>query len=484
MEKGGSRNLMHPRRILAIAAIVLVVLGTAWMLRDRIGFSKPEPALRGAVLILLDTVRADHLDCYGYERETAPALARLGEEGVLFEQAISFAPWTLPSVINLLSGCRITRDVFEGGKLQRSIVENLHGAGFQTAAFTEGGYLSRYYGFDRGFSLYHEQEGKVHLTMEGEVIDSQRTEGGIEETFRMARQWLAEHGDEPFFLFIHTYEPHTPYERRTFTDGLSPGKVGETFSLEKLGPLQKGTLEFDAKDLEYLTALYDGGILEADRHVGAFVEFLGERGLGDKTLVVVTSDHGEELGEHFPTRCGDHGHSLHDTLVHVPLVVHNPIEKYPQNRVPHQVRLMDVMPTIAEIMGTSVKGDAAGKSLVPLMRGTETKGRLAYGTQTKAGPDRIFLRYLGYKYMRIIAPPPPNQTPLTPSPPPQQLYDLENDPGEQTNIVGSAPEVLKQMTNIFKETRRAGGFGKEDFTVPEETDEKLKERLESLGYTR
>ncbi len=464
-------------------AALLVVLGAAWMLRDRIRFFNSEPTLRGAVLILLDTVRADHLDCYGYERETAPALTRLSKKGVLFEQAISFAPWTLPSVINLLSGCRITRDVFEGGKLQRSIVETLHRAGFQTAAFTEGGYLSRHFGFDLGFSRYHEQEGKVHLREDGEVIAKETGEGGIEETFRMAREWLAAHGDEPFFLFIHTYEPHTPYERRTFTKGLSPGKVGETFSMEKLGPLRTGQLQFDAKDLEYLEALYDGGIFEADRHLGAFVEFLDERGLGDKTLVVVTSDHGEELGEHFPSRCGDHGHSLHDTLVHVPLMVHNPIERYPESRVPHQVRLMDVMPTIAEIMGISVEEESAGKSLVPLMRGIEKTGRLAYGTQTKAGPDRIFLRYLGYKYTRIIAPGVPDRNPLIPPPPPQQLYDLKNDPGEQTNLVGSAPEVLKQMTNIFKQTRNAGGFGKEDFTVPEETDKKLKERLESLGYT-
>lgn len=468
---------------MATAAGLVIVLGVGWLLRDRIPFMNFEPKLRGAVLILLDTVRADHLDCYGYERQTAPAVKRLSEEGVLFEQAICFAPWTLPSMINLFSGCRITRDVFEGGTLKRSIVEVLDGVGYQTAAFTEGGYLSKQYGFDRGFSQYHEQEGKVHLREDGEVVADETTEGGIEETFRMARRWLARNGDEPFFLFIHTYEPHTPYERRTFTDGLSPGQVGETFSMEKLAPLRMGQLQFDAKDLEYLEALYDGGILEADRHVGAFVDFLEEQGLGDKTLVVVTSDHGEELGEHFPSRCGDHGHSLHDTLVQVPLVIRNPIEDYPISRVPHQVRLMDVMPTITEILGIPVDEDAAGKSLVPLMRGEEARGRLAYGTQTKAGPDRVFLRYLGYKYVRVVSPSAPNQIPLRPSPPPQQLYDLKNDPGEQTNLVGSAPEILELMNNIYRQASKAGGFGKEDFTVPEETDQKLKERLESLGYT-
>jgi len=480
---GGPADLMRSKKRIAIAAGLLLILGAAWLLRDSIPFLKAAPKLRGAVLILLDTVRADHLDCYGYERQTAPALTGLSKRGVLFEQAISFAPWTLPSAINLLSGCRVTGDVFDKGKLKRSFVETLDRAGYRTVAFTEGGYLSKRYGFDLGFSLYHEQEGKVHYLVNGKPVDGVETGGGIDETFSRAREWLADHGDEPFFLFIHTYEPHTPYLHRTFTEGLSPGKVGETFGHEKFEPLRSGALRFDEKDLEYLEALYDGGIHEADRHVGAFVDFLDEQGLGDKTLIVVTSDHGEELGEHFPSRSGDHGHSLHDTLVHVPLIVHNPMEQYAIARVAQQVRLMDVMPTIVDIMGAAEEEGSAGKSLVPLMRGTETANRLAYGTQTKAGPDRIFLRYLGYKYVRIISPPPRNEPPLRPSPPREQLYDLKNDPGERVNLVGREPHILDQMKSILDQTSNAGGFGREDFTVPEETYQKLKDRLESLGYT-
>jgi arylsulfatase A-like enzyme len=362
-------------------------------------------------------------------------------------------------------------------------VEAIENAGFRTAAFTEGGYLSRYFGLDLGFSKYYEEEGEVQFLSYGEAR-IQDARGGIENTFRLAREWLASNGDVPFFLFIHTYEPHTPYQRHTFTEGLSHGKVGETFAMEKLELLQTGALRFDEKELEYLEALYDGGICEADRHVGSFLDFLLEQGLRDRTLVVVTSDHGEELGKHYPSRCGDHGHSLLDSLVRVPLIIHNPLEDYPIDRVPQQVRLMDVMPTIADILGVSTERELAGRSLLPLMRGVEKAARLAYGTQIRAGPDRIFLRYLGYKYVRVVGPPLPDQNPLFPLPPSQQLYDLKKDYGERSNLVEKKPEILEQMINILNQMRTSGGLDQQqNFTVPEETDGALRKRLKSLGYT-
>lgn len=461
-------------RILAVAA---VLIGAVWLIHS--GLRDEEP--QGAVVIILDTMRADHLSCYGYERETSPALSRLAGQGVLFEKAVSFAPWTLPSLVNILSSRFPTsRDVFDG-KLRRSIVSSLKEAGFTTGAVTEGGWVTRHHGFDLGFMEWIEEEAE-------EPAGAPRRQrnlvpvGHIENTFREARKWIDRHRSEKFFLLIHTYEPHTPYIRKNFTEDLDPGKVGEVFEMGKLPLLQKGELVFDENDLRYLESLYDGGILESDRHVGGFLDYLEEIGLRDKTVVVVTSDHGEEMGEHYPAFAADHGHSLRDSMLQVPLILHNPCEEYPSSTIPHQVRLMDIMPTVAEILGTPVDFVTTGSSLVPMLRGTENAGRVAYGGATKAGPGRCYLRYLGFKYIRTIAPQ-STERPMIPPPPDIQLYDIAKDPGETINLAGDKPEIVEQMHRIFMQVGQ-GSIGGKEFAVPEVEDETLRRRLKSLGYLR
>jgi len=464
------------KSILTAAAIALLALAGLAACGDRGADADGCP--RGAVLILLDTVRADHLSCYGYGRETSPRISRLAAEGgVLFEQVVSFAPWTLPSVVNILSGCRPGEGVFEENRLERSLVEDLKGAGFATAAVTEGGFVSSFYGIDRGFDHFHEEEGPVQLHLPGQPLDPDYT-GGIEKTFSLAREWIRENGDGKFFLFIHTYEPHAPYMRKTFAEGMDPGAVGEIFTLETVARLRAGDVTFDESDREYLEALYDGGILESDRHVGAFIDFLEEIGLGDEVLVVVTSDHGEELGDHYPSCSGSHGHSLRDDLVMVPLIIRNPRESYPVRRVGLQVRLMDVMPTIADALGVPLDESITGRSLVPLMRGKEGSPRAACGGEVRSGPERAFLRWLGYKYIRVTGPE-PEDSPLDPPPPPMQLYDLTADPGERTNLARKEPDIVRSMMNILAGMEEAGSGG---FSMPDDMDATLRRRLESLGY--
>jgi len=433
--------------------------------------------LHGAVLILFDTLRADHLSCCGYDRETSPRLDRLAGEGVLFEQTVSFAPWTLPSVVNILSGCRPNTRVFEEQRLRRSLVEDISKAGFLTGAVTEGGFVSKFYNIDRGFTYYHEEEGPVQLHIPGKPHVRNPT-GGIETTFRLAREWIEKHGDRKFFLFIHTYEPHTPYTRRTFAEGMTPPSWGSTFTMDTIARMQAGDLTFGESDLEYLEALYDGGILESDRHVGEFLDFLEDAGLGDKVLVAVTSDHGEDLGDHYVSRSGRHGHSCLDELVMVPLIIRNPCEDYPVARIRQQVRLMDVMPTIADILGVPTGGVINGTSLVPLMRGEDDTARPASGGATRSGPKRMFLRWLGYKFIRVIGPEPEDEH-LDPPPPPMQLYDLRADPDERTNLAREEPDIVRKMMKILTGTEDSESG---DFSMPEDMDEALRRRLESLGY--
>ena len=254
--------------------------------------------LQGAVLILLDTVRADHLGCYGYHRPTSPNLDALARAGVKFEQAVSPSPWTLPSVAALLAA-EYPQRVLKKGQLLRSLVERLSEAGITAAAFTEGGYVSRAYGLDRGFDHYEEEEGPVQLLKPGERRDP-NTRGGIEHTFAMARRWLSRNQNRRFFLFIHTYEPHTPYTNDDFTQGIESGLVGPVFAIDLIPRIRSRELVLNDADVEYVKALYDGDILNSDLHVGEFLTFLEDRGLRDRTLLVITSDHGEELNDHYP----------------------------------------------------------------------------------------------------------------------------------------------------------------------------------------
>jgi arylsulfatase A-like enzyme len=430
--------------------------------------------LRGVVVVLLDTVRADHLAMYGHGRETSPAMNELAARGVVFEQAMSYAPWTLPSVAAFLSS-RWGNQVFPDDRLQESIVESFQQSGFRTAAITEGGFVSRYFGFDLGFSEYFEEEGEVQLILPGKGRVASPS-GGIEGTFRHAIGWLEDLGNERFFLLVHTYEPHTPYMRRTFVGDRQEEAVGFTFGFERLPLLQNGSLRLDQTELDYLSALYDGGLLETDRHVGKLLDALDQLGLRDETLIVVTSDHGEELGGHHPSHCGDHGHSLHQNQLRVPLIVANPAERYPITRVPAQVRTIDILPTVADLLGVQAP-PTDGHSLVPLMRGEETAGRIAYGGGTKVGPERAFVSYIGFKYVEIVG---PANGHLSPPPPRMQLYDLTRDPDETTNLATARPETTRHFAQWLS-TLRASASTAVNPSL-EGLPDQLHDRLRSLGY--
>jgi len=434
---------------------------------------------RAAILILLDTVRADRVGAYGHARPTSPVLDAMAERGVLFEQTVSYAPWTLPSVVALLSGDAADR-AFRG-RLSRSLVGSFARDGFATAAITEGALVSSKFGLDLHFDEFVEEEGAVHDTPPGEERETE-ADGGIENTFRLAREWIREHEQDRFLLLIHTYEPHTPYTRRAFTDGLEPGAVGETLQLETVRALKAGEVSFDDRDLEYLSALYDGGILESDRYVGELLEFLSERGLRDETLVVVTSDHGEELGDHFPVHCGDHGHSLLDDQLLVPLIIDDPTASYPVSRVTAQVRTMDILPTIADLLGVKVEDRIDGATLAPLMRGEDDEGRVAYGGAVDKGQKRVFVRHLGYKFIRELdrpVTPPAERLPI----PRIQLYDLRSDPDERHNLADTNPDLVQRFRDMsLTLVKEATSRDTERFKLSKDLDEDLKERLRSLGY--
>jgi arylsulfatase A-like enzyme len=438
----------------------------------------PEPqGLQGVILVLLDTVRADRLGCYGYGRNTSPHIDALAGEGVRFSQAISPSPWTLPSVASLLAG-QYSERVFRD-KLTASLVETLQSAGIETVAITEGGFVSSYFEFDRGFDRWTEEEGAVQLVRAGQQRDPNK-QGGVERTFAAAEAWLAERGSDRFFLFIHTYEPHTPYTHHDFTEGLDPGRIGPEFTIPDVAAVMSRRLVLTEAETEYLGALYDGDIKNADRYVGRLRAKLDELGLSDSVALIVTSDHGEELGSHYPHNAGDHGHALLDTMVRVPLILHDPSANYSSRVVDQQVRLTDVMPTVADLLDVSADRPLDGRSVLPLISGEESEDRLALVGQAKNGPVRVGLRSMGFKYIKSVPNPGPRD-PLFPEPPPVQLYDLSADPDERNNLAELRPGMVAELDRMLLQRHPAVNM----LVSPEltgESDPLLLERLKSLGY--
>lgn len=433
--------------------------------------SEPEPP-RNAVLVLLDTLRADRLSGYGYPRATSPALDHLASQGVLFETVVSSGSWTLPGMAGIFAGDFPNGRIYDGS-LQQSLVEPIQAAGFRTAAFVEGGFVAAAFGFDRGFDEFENLSQRDFLSgADHEVVLT-------EQTFAAAQAWLREHADRPFFLVVHSYEPHTPYTRRRWARGMDSGALGESFHVLDAARIQQGKLPFGPVERRYVGALYDGGIRASDNAVASLLRTLSELGIRDQTLVVVTSDHGEDIGGREPEWPGIHGHNLYDELVLVPLIIHDPTRRYPTERVTQQVRTIDVMHTILDLLGLAEAPSVHGKSLVPLMEGTEGADRFAW-SKTARMPffdfeERYALRTGAHKLILTRREDGGFDT---------ELYDLPSDPGERANQAETdrpRAERLRKLLLGLRDQLEQPGPARYTIRAPADADA-VEARLRALGY--
>ena len=439
---------------------------------------------RNAIIIVLDTLRADRLGCYGNERNTSPSLDALAARGVRFDQAFSPAPWTLPATGALLSGLP-PETCFDGdSKLSRSLISELASAGWATAAFTEAAFFSAWFGMDRGFEHF-EEAGAMRAVIEGQTVAGGQEGAGIATTFAAAHQWLerAAAAEQPFVLVVHSYEVHMPYRRKRWAKKLPSGRFGETLEMSDLRTLQGGDLVPTAEEIAYVGALYDGGVRFADNHVGELLAAVDALGLNDETVIVVTSDHGEELGQHHPAFLADHGHSLKDDLLNVPLIVADPTRTWPVSQVTWQVRLIDVLPTVMDLLGVAVPDDVQGRSLVPMMAGDEARHRPLMAGGTKAGPPRRALRDGAHKLIVHTDGQAPEGVELTLPVAPVQLYDLRADPGELYNVQADQVELAKNLAQILADWLQKVG-GPNGALRAEADDEEIMAQLKALGYVR
>jgi arylsulfatase A-like enzyme len=460
------------RRLLA-ATVLLASCGPA---------SSPE--LGGAILVVIDTLRADHLSSYGYEHPTSPEIDRLSREGVIFERVTSNASWTLPAMTALLSGRYPSAEVY-AGSLQTSLVEVLRENHWNTVAFTEGGFASHHFGLDRGFATWREIAGPMRVLADSGRLatvhrkrSKEQFNSDIETTFGRLEAWLRANGSGSFFLLVHTYEVHRPYLRPPFGDTSLPAGLRAAMDESWYEKVNRHDFAFGEQEIAIVRSLYDGGVHTADAFVGGLRNTLDELDLSDTTLLVLTSDHGEDLADREPLRLGRHGHSLHRELTRIPLIIFDPRQRYPVQRVTTQVRIVDVLPTILDLLEIEPGRDVDGHSLLPLMRGEETSHRGAFAenrSSTNAGPTE--LSYVDYPN-KLIAKYSPEGELLS-----ADLYDLDADPREMRNVAEEQPEVLAHVSEKLRLLREElDEVGPALFMLPDKVPEALQRRLEGLGY--
>ncbi|MBP9144616.1 MAG: sulfatase-like hydrolase/transferase [Thermoanaerobaculia bacterium] len=417
------------------------------------------------VWISLDTLRADHLGTYGYERPTSPNLDAFAARSLRFDWAISQAPWTRPSHRSMLTG---VYPASRGGLDSPMIGEVLYRAGYQTFAVTGGGQVDSTLGFDRGFEIY-------------------RVDDWIHQPSRIV-EWVRSRSERPYFLFLHCYETHEPYTHTRFAEGMPSGRLAGEFSKEIWNRLRK---RFSEEEMRYAEALYDGDIAYTDARIGEF--FSGFEGAGElaDSIIIVTSDHGEQFWEH---GSWGHGQNLHDHQIHVPLLVFLPEsvkaelalksrgkgkgQPVTQGAIEDQVELIDLYPTLLELIGVGMDGPVNGRSLVSVLAGQGSlpdREAFAEHTNIKENEQKA-LRTPRYKFMVSI---PRKSSAATGES--YELFDLKRDPGEQKNLAPGLPakvvELRAKLGRIMD-----GSDTARDEEVPADIDEALREQLKALGY--
>ncbi len=421
---------------------------------------------------------------------------------------ISAAPWTTPSHMSLLTSLyptshgvtasiRDIKKVINGAsttgeyeKLPSSkttLAEVFAGKGFATAAFTGGGGVAPKMGFGRGFSVYDTSMVKV---------DSRN--------MRTMCSWIDGQRDRPFFIFWHTYEVHAPYFETTFLpDVLPPDKAAEIERAYQRLPRDRESppavqilKDFGAFDPVVSDALYTGGVRAADRWVGEFVGFLKTRGLYERTLIVLTSDHGEQLGERALV-AGDwcsfydcHGHTLFDELVRVPLIVKLPSEHHAGTRMRSVSSALDVMPTILDVARLSgPTTQMQGMSLRARWEGhAQVSPSLAYSESLAGDAEAKSVRSEHLKYILRIGAGTVSlrgRAFIPPTPDGRELYDLEADPGEIHNLLlWSTAQSYAPLAAVLDAALRRQTAGRVGQAEGQALDTETMDRLRSLGYVR
>ncbi|HEY6553238.1 MAG TPA: sulfatase-like hydrolase/transferase [Vicinamibacteria bacterium] len=415
---------MDSRR--AVVLIALLGAGCSRPAGPRDVDSPPTPRVP-VVIVTIDTLRADRLPAYGYRGVETPNLDALRRDAVLFQNAYSHCPLTLPSHVSLFTGLlppahgvRNNLGYRFDAAAHPSLPALLKGAGYATGAAVSSWVLRKETGLGASFDVYDDVTGKASSS----VAELQRPGA---ETVRGALGFVRASRGKPFFLFVHLFEPHAPY---------AP----------------------PAQERARWGATYEGEIAAADVALGGLLDGLKAEGVYDEALIVVTSDHGEGLGEHGEE---EHGILLYREVLHVPLLLKRPRSVEAGTMVDRTVGLVDVLPTVTASLGLPAPPGLAGRSLL-----APAKGPTAVYSETYY--PRI---HLGWSELHSLV---DDRFHLIDGPRPE-LYDLRRDPAERSDLAGSASATVAAL-------QRELGSARGDFRAPDAVGAAERERLQALGY--
>jgi arylsulfatase A-like enzyme/Flp pilus assembly protein TadD len=404
----------------------------------------PRPAPRpNLLLVTIDTLRPDHLRCYGYEQIQTPRIDSLAADGIRFEQAYTPVPITLPSHTVMLTGTYPMMSGmhdFSGNNLnpeQATLATVLRARGYDTGAVIAAAVLDRRFGLNHGFDFYYDHFNFSRLA-ESNLDFMERP---ANEVIDQALKWLAKPRTRPFFLWVHLYDPHHPYS--------PPAPFNQT----------------------YKANLYDGEIAFADTQLGRLLGYLKQRGVYDRTVIALSGDHGEGLGEHGEKT---HGFFIYNSTLHVPLIIKPSADlKFSNHLVKKDVSLVDLMPTLLGVLRAPIPANVQGKNLAALvLRGTEMETSPLYSETYLPRIHFNWSELRGFSagnYHFIDAPKP-------------ELFDGIKDPGETHNLYADKDAVGSEMRSQLTASVRR--YTTEHEMAQKSTlDPQLADRLRSLGYT-
>lgn len=435
------------------------------------------------ILIVIDALRADHLGCYGYEKQTSPNIDAFAKEAVLFKNCYVQASWTKPSVASILTSLYPTTHgaTFDASKLPgevTTLAEILHAAGYITYGYVSNPHLKRLFNFEQGFYFYDDylmKKDKLYYFVLGRIPIFNKFIRGIVrgitgkelnyhdyDNIKVANKrilpWLERYKAENFFMYIHYMDPHDPYSPPRFYSDMFPYTKGD----------------MNSKDI----SSYDGEIRFLDDNIKELFGMLKSSENYDKTLIIITADHGEAFGEH-----GDflHGHTIYQELLRVPLII-----KYPRHIlkgvvIEKQVRSIDIMPTVLDVLKITYDAQLEGLSLLPL---SKQDGQISFcedifinnNHRNNTSVLQGIIKDNEWKYIYTEKSKLRDVRALGN----EEIYNLINDPNELNNLVEREPEVLKRMRNridFYKTYTK-----KKAISSSTKLDYETIQQLRSLGY--
>ena len=464
------------KKIRVLLWLLVLVLG-ATAISCHLGRSKPN-----VILIIIDTARKDHFSCYGYSRQLTPRIDELAKDGVKFENAEAAAPWTLPSISSILTGLyphkHMAGYAAKDPKTQQegltyinssviTLAEVLFDNKYQTVGSFQNPFVDPGYGLNRGFEIYD--------YFPGDDLRIRRADTVVE----WSMNWLekAREKRRPFFMVLHFFDPHLAYDPIPqfaapfiygYKGNLHPPFNPSNADLEKI---RKGEIKYNDEDKKFIEGLYDGELSFVDFSLGRLFYFLKLHKLYDNTLIILTGDHGEEFWDHDSY---EHGHTLYQELLGLPLIVRFPMAENKGLVVKDRVSLVDIAPSILAYLRIESTMNTDGMSFIK-MPGASVKpaSRPIVAEDNRIG-NPLQAMYRGqYKLILDVA---TGEI---------QIYNLDNDPGEKTNLFGQKetypPEIVDQIKGVAAKIQKLRA---EQNALPAKVSPEVIEKLRALGYIK